>query len=104
MPGIKALNACWAEAVREIRARAVPDVSLKLLPRAILVADFLAGGADGQKAAQLMDPAERLLQFGNELRGLSIGRNTGTDVADDGAGELLSLDGKYGRGSFQGKQ
>src|SRR5208282_3320641 len=60
-------GALRAVAVRESGVGVLLDLALHLAPVALVVADFLAGGADGQQAAQGLDLRQGLLQLGNQL-------------------------------------
>lgn len=60
---IQLFCAIGADAVAELRFRAVADIRLDLLPIAAVVADLLAAGADGNKAAEQLHLGKRLPQF-----------------------------------------
>src|SRR5262249_16050581 len=59
--GIHLADADRAQAVAELRLRVLAYVDLDLLPAAPVGADLLAGGADGQQAAQHLDGRHRLV-------------------------------------------
>src|ERR1700690_1680186 len=67
----KLQGALRAVAVRESGVGMLLNVAFHLAPIAPVVAGFLAGGADGQQAAQGLNLREGLLQLGNQavLRG-----------------------------------
>ena len=48
------------------------DVGFDLVPVALIVADTLAGGADGQQAAQGFDFVQGALEFPNKLLPLRL--------------------------------
>ena len=54
--GIERLHAGWTNAMAKIRVGVLSDVGLNLVPIAFVVAYLLAGGADGQKAAERLYP------------------------------------------------
>lgn len=103
---VKLLEALPAEAMGEVSRRSVADVSLKNLPLAVLVTDFLARCTDGQQAAQQLYLAEGSLEFVDQVLAFGLGVFSATDVAKDDATKLIPfsireddrgyLDGKCG--------
>ena len=63
---VEPMGAFGADAVGEVGVGMAGDVVLDLLPGAVVFADFFAGGADGQQAAEGFDLLEGFLQLGDQ--------------------------------------
>src|SRR5215831_8619211 len=60
---VQFFHACRTDAVRKLRFGMLPYIGFDLFPITMIVADVFARGADGQKAAELLDGCQCSRQF-----------------------------------------
>src|SRR5580693_5831222 len=79
--GVPEAGALGTHAVGKFDLGALTDVGLNLLPLPVLVVNFLAGSADGQKPGEGVHLGDGFLQIGNELLASRFVMLALTDVA-----------------------
>ena len=79
--GVMLFHALGTDPVAEIGLRVVTNIGLDLVPVALVVADLLAAGADGDQPAEQLDPGERIAEFLDELLAFRLLKLPLRDVA-----------------------
>ena len=96
--GVELVGALRTQAVAEFGLGMRTDVGLDLVPVALVVADFLAGHADGQQPAEDLDFREGVFAFRDELLAFLLGLLARGDVGDAGQNAgLLAHGDDHGR-------
>src|SRR5579864_4586917 len=80
---IEPLTAIGTDPVAEVGLGVIANINLKLVPEALFVTDFSAGGAHGKQSAETLDPSECVLQFPDQARLLGFGVFAFADVSNN---------------------